>query len=148
MAAHIIITVTVIILLGFELNSARAAYLIGEEIGGPAGARHIQDAVTPPLSANLGILIQLSFLACIVAGFFVHGWVIGLVLIPTSILALGVVKKILPSPQGAFYRGIIVRSMMARYADFVKGGDTIRANAMKDLIQRLGYPLPPAFRQE
>lgn len=148
MAAHIIITVAVIILLGFELNSVRAAYLIGEEIAGPAGARHIQDAVTPPLFANLGILIQLSFLACIVAGFFVHGWIIGLVLIPSSFLALGVVKKFLPPPQGGFYRGIIVRSMMTRYADFVKGGDTIRARAMKDLIQRLGYPLPSALRED
>lgn len=146
MIPHLAITSIVILLLAFELNSVRAALLIGEEIAGPSGARHIQDAVTPPLATVFGIIIHLSYLVCLVWVFFVHGWLLGIIFIPVSFIAVGIVKKIIPSPDGEFFRGIIVRSMMNRYADFEKEGDPIRSRAMADLLDKLGFPLPDSLK--
>lgn len=39
-------------------------------------------------------------------------------------------------------KGSIVRSMMNRHADFVKGGDVMRATAVSEFLDRLGYPVP------
>ena len=145
MNAHLAITSVVILFLAFELNSVRSAFLIGEEIAGPSGAQSIQNAVTPPFAAKMGALIQLSYAACIISGFWFHGWLIALLLIPGSFIAVGIVKSLFPSPKGKFHRGIIIRSMMNRYANFEKEGDHVRARAMKDLIDRLGYPLPESL---
>lgn len=146
MITHVVIHSIMILLLAFELSSARAALFIGQEIAGPNGARHIQDAITPPLAAKIGMLIQISFFGCIIAAFFVHGWVLGLLLIPGSFIAVGAVQRIGPSPSGRFFRNIIVRSMMNRHAGFERRGDTIRARAIADLLERMGHSLPESLR--
>jgi hypothetical protein len=143
MIIHLVITSIVILLHAFDLNLARAAYLIGEEIAGPDGARNIQNAVTPPLAGTLGLILQLAFIGCLVAVFFVHGWLLGFLSIPVSFLILGIAAKVLmPAPESEFFRGMILRSLMNRYADYRKGGDIVRAQAVDDLLERMGYPIP------
>ena len=44
----------------------------------------------------------------------------------------------LPRPTGGHYRMLIMRSMCSRYADFVRDGDALRADAMKQLLIKIG----------
>jgi hypothetical protein len=46
-------------------------------------------------------------------------------------------RRMLPAENSAYFLKFIVGSMSSRYADFVRDGDTVRAAAMKDLLQRL-----------
>lgn len=142
MATHIAIGFVVLVLLAFELNSTQAALLIGQEVAGPAGARHIQDAITPPTAAKLAIVLYLALLGCVIASFVLYGWLIGLLSIPGLFVALGLLKQVIPSPSSAFFRNAIVRSMVRRHADFVKSGDSMRAAAMADLLDQVGCPVP------
>jgi cation transporter-like permease len=52
---------------------------------------------------------------------------------------------IVPQAPGGHYQRLILQSMIARYANYVRDGDVLRAEAMKQLLTRAGID-PDAMR--
>ena len=84
MVIYLIFLYIVSLALAYELQSTHAALLLGEQIAGPGkGAKYIQNAITPPASANVGLAIYFSCLAVAGYGWYRFGWLAGLASIPT-----------------------------------------------------------------
>ncbi|MBI2907776.1 MAG: hypothetical protein HYX92_08990 [Chloroflexi bacterium] len=139
---YLVILYPVSLLVGYELVFTRATLLIGTSISYDGSKTGFQDAVTPPWSNYLAILAYVSALAWIILGFWQFGLLIGAVSI-IGLIVFVVVNTaiILPKPDGDHLRNLILHSMMNRYANYVKEGDELRADAMGELLERLDIPV-------
>lgn len=143
MAIYFVTVYLVSLALSYELRSTHAALLLAEEIwGNREGAKEIQNAITPPAAANIGLLIYFGCLVLVAFGWYRFGWIVGLLTIPALLIGSGINSLLLPRSNSEHYRRITIRSMMRRYADYRKTGDHVRAEAMADLLLDAGYPLP------
>ena len=126
------------ILIRYNLGMVEACRVIGTNLSDSESDTGFQDAITPPNSTNLTIVTWIAVAGVLGFSAYQFGWgAFGISLaafIGTSIVA-GVV--IIPKPPSKLYVLRIYRSMANRYADFVKNGDSVRADALKHLIDKV-----------
>jgi hypothetical protein len=126
------------IVFRYQLGLANACKVIGVRISSETTKTGYQDAVTPPSSTNLTMLVWVSIVALFLYVIFGFGWSEFWIVAGTFILASIVAgASFVPKPDSAHYVRRIYRSMANRYADYVKAGDTVRADVMKELIDRV-----------
>jgi hypothetical protein len=84
------------------------------------------------------LLIWVVVGALLLYAIFGYGWTEGWVVAGTF-LAVSIVAgaTFIPKPESVHYIKKIYRSMVNRHADYEKLGDTVRSDAMKDLINRV-----------
>jgi hypothetical protein len=99
----------------------------------------------PPWETNFALVAHIAVLSVLGVVFWKLGWKSGLLAVLVTLVVSIVVRRWLPSPESQHFRHLILRSMSNRYADYIRNGDTVRAHAMKNLLQRAGVH-PHALR--
>lgn len=101
-----------------------------------------QNAITPPWYAIVAYVTYAASLVVIGYGWYKYGWLAGIG-ITFGFFALNVFNTavVLPKSDSNHFRNLILRSMIRRYANFVKSGDQLREAAMGDLLERMGIPI-------
>ena len=77
-------------------------------------------------------LVALAYIA------YELGWgTVGIALAIFIVVVVVTGMVFVPKPESAHFVMRIYRSMINRYADFQKSGDSVRADAMKELIDKV-----------
>ncbi len=124
--------------LSYVTQFAGATLSMGRALSESDSGRGFQDAITPPWQTNLALFVHIAVLLILGLVFWKLGWKSGLMALAATFVVSVVVRRFLPSSDGQHFRHLILRSMANRYADYVRNGDTVRADAMKSLLQRAG----------
>ncbi|MFC1679035.1 hypothetical protein ACFL2T_02365 [Elusimicrobiota bacterium] len=139
MTIYLVSLAVLAILLGYNLSFTGATLHMGRQLSGTDEGTGLQDAITPPASSHLAILLYSACLMLIGAGFYFHGILIG----GGGALGLFVGATIFkvaacPKPDSDHFRRLILSSMMRRYADYRRDNDESRASALAALLNRAG----------
>lgn len=122
----------------YTMEFGASTLAMGRELSGEASGTGYQDAITPPWYTKLTMCVYAGALLL----FGVMAWQVGW---GSAFGSLGVIffgaivaKRLLPRAGSPHFVNHICRSMLSRYADYVRDGDTIRAEAMKGLLDAAG----------
>lgn len=144
MKPQLIVMLLVSLALGYELAYTQSTRRLAIKISSADGWRFIQDALTPPRSNLVGCATYLWFTCGVTLVWLRFNWYYAVTICIISVMIVGLTASSLLKYAGNWFEGSVIRSMMRRYADFVKEGDVMRANAASELLGRLGYPVPEA----
>lgn len=120
-----------------QLYSATLA--LGRELADFSSKTGFQEAVAPPWEAYLMLAVQVVSVAVIGIMWWQLGGLSALGGAAVIFFGASLTKRLLPKPTSAHYIDFITRSMLWRYADYVRDGDTLRASAMKQLLVKAGF---------
>ncbi len=135
------------LLLGYSLAFNGATLAIGKTISDTDSPTGFQDAVTPPWSTNLALVSYAMSIGVVGYGWYQYGWLTGIGLTVAFFLVVVINKVVLlPKSESDHFKRLILHSMMNRYADFIKSGDSMRASAMAALLEKLGAPVPEELK--
>ncbi len=137
----LLISFLMAIVLRYELNFTETTRLLGSSISN-GGSTGLQDAITPPWSTWVELTIYIFSIVINVLGFYLFGWKWGIGLAFLFLIFLTIAKFIVPKSESDHFNNMIFKSMINRYANYVKDNDSIRANAMKELLERMGLEVP------
>jgi hypothetical protein len=141
-AVYVLVLFAVALALAYELRLTEATLHIGRALSRINSGRGLQDAITPPASAYVAFGVYGLVVLVIAFAFFQYGFPMGLAALLGLCVLVGVTRVLLlPKPDSAHFRGIVIRSMIRRHADYVRDGDELRAAAMADLLERAGIPV-------
>ncbi len=122
----------------YTMQFSMATLSLGRELSDFDSGTGFQNAITPPWQTNLAILVYVGCLAEVVAMWWVAGWFSAIGSILVIVIGSLFCKIILPKTTGDHYKNLIFQSMLSRYANYVRDGDHMRAQAMKNLLERAG----------
>jgi len=145
---YLLIGVLISLNAAYFLSISRATLFWGKELVNEETGTGIQDAITPPWISYLSIGSYVTVLIFIIIGFVLFGLLKGIILIPFAFLATGIITRVLPKGNSIFYKNIIMRSLANRFANFTKNRDIVRANAVKDILNKFGMPVPEILTNE
>ncbi len=97
--------------------------------------RGFQDAITPKIQDMFNTILPVCYIAIIVLGSF-KKWYLGIALLFITFFAMVIIKRFLPN-KIKFYLKIIIYYMDNRLADYIRDGDTMRAEATEDILKKL-----------
>ena len=122
----------------YYLGMTQACKVIGVKLSDSDTRTGFQDAVTPPSSANHAIVSWIAIAAVLGYTVYEFGWgSFGIAFAAWSIVLVIAGVVVIPKPESQHFLLRIYGSMANRYADYTKSGDTVRADAMKQLIDRM-----------
>jgi len=127
----LLISFLMAIVLRYDLNLTETTRLLGSSISDTDSNTGLQDAITPSWSTWVGITIYILSIVVNVLGFYLFGWKWGIGLTFLFLIFLTIAKFIVPKSESDHFNNMIFKSMINRYANYVKDNDLIRANAMK-----------------
>lgn len=124
------------ILFRYQIGLVNACKIIGVKISDHATETGYQDAITPPSSTNITLLLWAFIAGLFLYTIFGFGWrefsiVVGVFLVGNIVAG----AILIPSPNSTHFVRRIYHSMTNRWADYEKQNDTIRADSMKKLIE-------------
>ncbi|MBN8421149.1 MAG: hypothetical protein J0L73_19695 [Verrucomicrobia bacterium] len=114
--------------------------LIRESVaqGASIANRGLQDAITPKSQTSRNIFFALGLLMMIVVGIVMYRWYWGVAGFFGTFMVTGLLKTFLPGPDSRFFRDILLSDMKQRQMSYTAKGDSLRAHACSDLIQKFG----------
>ena len=118
---------------GSSLAEAR-----GYAMGASIANRGVQDAITPKSQTTRNIFFALGLLMMIVVGIVMYRWYWGVAGFFGTFIATGLLKSFFPGPDSRFFRDILLSDMKQRQMSYSAKGDSLRAHACSDLIQKFG----------
>lgn len=142
MITHLLAALLFAVALGYELAFTQTTRRLAAQISSVENQRRVQDALTPPKTNLVGCVTYILICGAVSAGWYRFGWVSGLLTAVGMLIVAGVTSSALLDHGFAWLKGTIIRSMINRYADFVRDGDVMRATAVSEFLNRLGYPVP------
>lgn len=131
--------------LAYTLQFSSATLAFGRELSGSTTTTGFQDAITPPWQSCLALTVYIGIAVVVISMWWLLGWISALAGLGAVFIGSFVAKLVLPKSSGPHYRRLILQSMVARYANYVRDGDALRADAMKQLLIRAGVD-PDAMR--
>lgn len=138
--AYIVWMYLVSLPLAYVVVFNEAAKIISIPLSGD-GSDIYHASILPPSYANWAIVVYVTTAASIAYGFWKFGWGDGIFAFIGTFFAMSFNKaRLLPKLGSQHYRGIVTHSMISRYADYVRDGDQLRASAMGDLLEKMGFP--------
>lgn len=124
--------------LAYTILFTGATLHLGRELAGTNSGTGYQNAITPPWQSILALFVYAGCAATIGIIWWKLGWLSGLGSLALIFFGSSLAKLALPKPISNHYKNLIFRSMRSRHADFVKNGDSMRADAMKLLLDQAG----------
>ena len=122
----------------YHLGMTQACKVIGVKLSDSDTGTGFQDAITPPSSANNAIVSWIAIATVLGYTAYEFGWgSFGIAFAAWSIVLVIAGVVVVPKPESQHFLLRIYRSMANRYADYTKSGDTVQADAMKQLIDRM-----------
>jgi hypothetical protein len=122
----------------YTIQFTSATLSMGREISDTDSPTGFQDAITPPWQSNLALIVYLGCVVVVGVIWWQIGWLSALGGAAVIFFGSSVAKLALPKPTGDHYKLLIMNSMISRYADYVRDGDALRADAMKSLLFKVG----------
>lgn len=141
MLPYALLVLALALMLAYTFALTRSTLMLGRRISETNSTRGLQDAVTPPWSTNLALVIYLAVLVALAVGFWRFGWIAAVLAAVTTWVVAGISTGILLRIGRVHFERIIITSMTRRYADFRKSNDVVRAEAMAELLDRVGIPV-------
>lgn len=126
------------IAFAYTMRFTQATLSFGRSLAETESGTGVQDAITPPWQTNLAMITYIGVVAVVAVMWWHVGWGSGLGAIALILVGGAVVSAALPDKDAPHFRNLILRSMISRYADYVRDGDTMRAEAMKQLSTKAG----------
>jgi hypothetical protein len=123
---------------GYIMQFTSFTLEFGRALSGESSRTGYQNAITPPWFTNFAIAVYVGSFAIVVLMWWKFGWLSGLGAIVLILFGSSFAKLLLPKLAGSHYKNAVLSSMMRRYADFVRDGDSMRADAMRELLIRAG----------
>lgn len=124
--------------LAYTMQFGASTLAMGRVLSGENTGTGYQDAITPTWYTKLATCVYMG--AVILFG--VMAWQVGW---GSAFGSLGIIffgtmmaKLVLPQVGSSHFVNQISRSMLSRYANYVREGDTLRAEAMKELLIAAG----------
>ena len=142
-----LLVVALTIALAYTMRLSSATLSMGRGLSGGGSKRGSQDAITPPWLTNLVWIVYVSIAVVLGVTWWLLGWVLALVALAVVFVGSSLVKLVLPTPSGSHYERLILQSMITRHANYVRDGDKLRADAMKQLLAKAGLD-PNTMRGE
>jgi hypothetical protein len=130
--------IAVVILNAYTMRFTAVTLRMGRELANSDSATGFQDAITPPWLTNVALAEYVAVPVVLGLIWWSLGWIALIAALVVGTLGAFVLAGFL----GVFvdyYRRVIIASMMSRYADYVRDRDRLRADAMKELLQRAGF---------
>lgn len=128
--------------LSYEVAFTGATLSIGRSLSDAGTPRGYQDAITPPYSTTLAILVYAFSIGGIIYGVWAFGWLTGLGVAVGLFVAMVINGALItPKSDSQHFRNLIMHSMVNRHADYLKSGDALRASVMAELLEKLGVPV-------
>jgi hypothetical protein len=130
--------------LAYSLRFTEATLSLGRALDEVSSGTGYQAAISPPREVAFSLVLYGLVVALLGYSWYAFGF--GKAAITLMIILVGVVvfQRFMPHPQSLHYKRLIISSMAARYANFVRDGDPVRAAAMKTLLEKAGVP-PEVF---
>lgn len=97
--------------------------------------RGFQDAITPKIQDTFNTILPISYIAILISGSII-AWYLGIASLIVAFIGMSIVKAFMPK-RIKFYLKIINYYMMNKTADYAKAGDSMRAEASKDVTDKL-----------
>lgn len=133
-----IIVGMVTVAFAYSMRFTQATLSLGRILADTEVGTGVQDAVTPPWQTNLVMTAYIGVAAVVGVMWWHTGWGSGLGALALILFGGGAVGAAFPDKDAPHFRNLILRSMISRYADYVRDGDLMRAEAMKDLLTKAG----------
>lgn len=126
------------IAFAYTMQFSAATLSMGKALSGSGSKTGFQDAITPPWQTNLTLAVFVG--VAVVGGvmWWWLGWVSALAALAIVLVGGGVLKFVFSKRLGDHYQRLISQSMISRYANYVRDGDAMRADAMKQLLVKAG----------
>jgi hypothetical protein len=126
--------------VAYTTRFSGATLSFGRKLSETSSGTGYQDAITPPASANFGLVVYVLTLAMLALSWYEFG--IGRVVISLVAVVLLTLlsRQFLPHEDSLHFKKLIIQSMSRRHANFVRDGDRIRAAAMRELLEKAGVP--------
>jgi hypothetical protein len=127
----------------YNMQMSQACLYVGREISDTGSKTGFQDAITPPESTKITILVWVLTLIDVVCGFVLKGVITGVALV-AELFVLSTITGlvILPKPQSDFWIKRIYASLAKRTADYARDNDMMRSNATRMLAARIEERMP------
>lgn len=143
------------VMSAFSSRMQAATLFVGKSLCPPEIVRDMprgfQDAITPRWQNTLNIVVPLMVLTVLVIGSMIVWWGGPLACLATLIVLQPIALRVVPE-QLSFYLIRMINNMANRMADYKKERDSVRADAAKEMldrltalysvIQRSGMPVP------
>lgn len=146
MIIYIIVGLIVSAILAYQLRFTESTKYNGVRIAKDDSNTGLQNAITPPMSSNLGLLVYALTICFLGYCFYSLGWKYGIAFLFGLFVCTALVGVFLPKPESNHFYNIIIRSLMNRYANYKKTGDSVRASAIKDILNRFDIEVPEKFK--
>jgi hypothetical protein len=134
-----ILAVIEIVTFAYMLQFSQSTRHFGLTLSESKTGSGLQDVITPPWQTNLARIAYAGWPLLAVSNWLKAGWVWGVGAFVAIFIGASLLRKIMPRADSVHFRNCIIRSMLSRYADFVRKGDSIRAQMMGDLLTRAGF---------
>ena len=133
-----IFTGLVAIVFAYSMRFTQATLSFGRILADTEVGTGVQDAITPPWQTNLAMIAYIGVPAAVGVMWWHSGWGSGLGALALILFGGRLVIAALPDKDAPHFRNLIQRSMISRYAGYVRDADPMRAEAMKDLLKKAG----------
>jgi hypothetical protein len=133
------------IALSYILQFSHATLSIGRALSSTDSKTGFQDAITPPWETNLALTIYIGIAVVDGITWWLLGWVSAVVALGIIFLGGMLFTFVFSRVLGDHYQRMIFQSMISRYANYLRDGDKLRADAMKHLLVKAGID-PDATR--
>lgn len=130
----------------YMMALSQGCLFIGRAISDNHSKTGFQDAVTPPLSASIAILLYISCAALVGFAFWREGVSVGVQAVLSLIFWMIVSGLALPKPNSGHWVRMVFKSLANRTANYVKAGDAMRAHAAEMLCKRIADQYAEALK--
>ena len=143
-ASEYIVLIVTCCLWRFDLDFRDFNKKVGLELSDTKMGTGFQDAITPPKLNWLSYVVYFVLIATLITAYFDRGGFktvlicLGIIFLFPPIAGVLILEKLkFKKKLDKIYLRILLHSMINRHADYVKNNDTIRADAMKGLLNKL-----------
>lgn len=133
-----LIAVALAFAVAYAMNFYSSTLKLGRALSGVSTGTGYQDAITPPWSSDLALCIYSGQFVLFAVMAWKVGWGSAFGSLAVMYFGAGIAKLMLPKAGSPYFVNLIFRSMMARYADYLRDGDKLRAETMKELLEIAG----------
>lgn len=124
--------------LSYTAQFTASTLAVGRQLSGESTGTGYQDAISPPWQTKLAMAVYAAALVFFAHLVFDRGWAVAFGALAIVWLGSLAANRFLPSVGSPHFVRLIKQSMVSRYADYVRDGDAIRAEAMKGLLDVIG----------
>jgi len=133
----IFILLTISLIYTYFSRFSEATLFYGKKISDTDSKTGYQDAITPPWTVGLTIVSMLLLIIMLLYIWYSYDWIAGVMTIVFFMFSVSMIRILLPKKDSEHFKGLILKSLNARYDKFTSSNDDSRAFASKALIDKL-----------